>query len=100
MIKIISNNQPRRILYGFELPESTRNEFDYLNDEEYSDRAFFRYKGQYYDIGDAMRINPSDSFNCAPEMNQWHGYYGESFFSGVLIKIVDSDSIIVGRYYS
>lgn len=90
-VTIITNNQPRDILYGFQLPKKYRKEFDYLTDEEYADQAFFIYKKQAYALIDFLR---SDSYK------DWDGACSDSFFSGVLIKIVnDGDSVIVGRYY-
>lgn len=29
----------------------------------------------------------------------WDGYQSDTFFSGVLVKFVDLDQVIVGRYY-
>lgn len=90
-VTIITNNQPRDILYGFNLPEKYREEFDYLTDEEYADQAFFIYKRQAYSLSEFMR---TDGFKA------WDGYSSDSFFSGVLIRIVNDDnSVIVGRYY-
>jgi len=90
-ITIITNNQPRDILYGFQLPEKYRKEFDYLTDEEYADHVFFIYKKQAYSLSEFMR---TDGFK------NWHGACSDSFFSGVLVKIVnDGESVIVGRYY-
>ena len=90
-VTIITNNQPRDILYGFNLPEKYRKEFDYLTDEEYVDQTFFIYKRQAYSLREFMR---TDIFK------DWHGACSDSFFSGVLVKIInDGDSVIVGRYY-
>lgn len=90
-VTIITNNQPRGILYGFQLPKKYRKEFDYLTDEEYGDQAFFIYKNQAYDLCEFIR---SENFK------KWDGYSSDSFFSGVLIKIVDEgESVIVGWYY-
>lgn len=90
-ITIITNNQPRDILHGFQLPKKYREEFDYLTDEEYGDHAFFIYKKQAYSLSEFIR---SENFK------NWDGYSSDSFFSGVLIKIVDEgDSVIVGWYY-
>ena len=90
-VTIITNNQPRDILYGFNLPEKYRKEFDYLTDEEYANHEFFIYKKQAYSLSEFMR---TDSFK------DWDGYSSDSFFSGIVIKIInDGDSVIVGRYY-
>lgn len=89
-ITIITNNQPRDILYGFQLPKKYRK-FDYLTDEEYGDHEFFIYKNNVYSLSEFIR---SENFK------NWDGYSSDSFFSGVLVKIVnDGASVIVGRYY-
>lgn len=90
-VTIITNNQPRELLCGFQLPKKYRKEFDYLTDEEYGYHSFFVYKKQAYSLSEFMR---TDSFK------DWNGACSESFFSGVLAKIVNGgDSVIVGRYY-
>lgn len=91
-MEIKTNNIPRNVVYGFELPENQRKEFDYLSEEEYSNNEFFKYKGRYYDLGEFMR--------CEGELKEqgWYGYMSDSFFSGIVIKF-DDESVIVGTYY-
>lgn len=90
-VTIITNNQPRDILRGFQLPKKYRKEFDYLTDEEYVDQEFFVYKKQPHSLSEFMRTE---------NFKNWDGYSSDSFFSGVLIRVVnDGDSVIVGRYY-
>lgn len=90
-VTIITNNQMRDILRGFQLPKKYRKEFDYLTDEEYGDYEFFVYKKQAYAL---IEFIHSDSFK------NWHGVIGDTFFSGVLIRVVNyGDSVIVGRFY-
>ena len=92
-LTIITNNVPRPIICGYELPANARPDFDYLDAEEFDCRQFVKYKSQYYDIGEFMRVE-------SEELKAWHGVAGQSYFSGVLVKIVDSDQVIMGRYYS
>ena len=99
-LTIITNNIPRNIIYGYELPESIRADFDYIDADEFHYHNFVLYKGNYYDLSDFMRIEPHNSFNCITEFQNWSGYHGESYFSGVLIKWVDDERVIVGRYYN
>lgn len=91
-MEIITNNKPRFLIYGFELTDKEKSEFDYLDDIETN--SFFRYKKQVYNLGEFMRIEN------IPEFEKWHSYHSDSFFSGVLIKLIDDESILVGRYYS
>lgn len=93
-MQIITNYKPRDIVGGHMLTARERAEFDYMDDV--NDGSFFRYRGAIYDIGEFMRISGTDS-----PFKEWHGYAGDSYFSGVLIRLSsDGDSVIIGRYYS
>jgi hypothetical protein len=89
-MQITTNKIPRNLMYGYELPEYIKKDFDYL--ENINDSEFFQYKEQYYDIGEFLTCHDIEQFI------DWHGYSPDSFFSGILVKFVSSDSIIVGRY--
>jgi ribosomal protein L30E len=92
-MKIRTNNKPRHVIYGFELSNKERQEFDYYTGEELDNATFFRYKGNIYDVGEFMR--------CPDSLAPWHGYSSDSYFSGVVVKIVDNgESVIVGQYFS
>ena len=94
-MEIKTNNQPRAILYGYELPEKAKEDFDYYSADELDTVSFFKFKGQFYDLGDFMATRNLDAFDG------WHGYRSDSFFSGVVIKLLDDgESVIVGTYYS
>ena len=96
-IKIITNHVPRPIVYGWELTDKERAEFDYYDDEELDSNMFFRYKGHVYDLSDFERVTPM----IRPFHPYWHGYMSDSFFSGILFRFVEDDdeSCIVGWYY-
>jgi len=102
MIKIHTNNVPRLVLCGYELTTSDRAEFDYLNDEEISERSFARYRGTIYDIGDFVTTSPGPwNFGLSSEFEGWDGYQSDSFFSGVLVRYVDDyESVVMGWYSS
>ena len=92
-MKIITNNVPRLTLDAFELTPKEREEFDYLDWAGGDvDATFFRYKGQLYDLNEFMRQEGGD-------FKAWDGAAPDSYFSGILIKLID-ESVIVGRYFS
>ena len=92
-LTIRTNNVPRLLKYGYEMPEKLRSDFDYIDAEEFATHNFFVFKGQWYDIGEFMCCD-SDHFKG------WHGYTPDSFFSGVLVKYVGDDRVVVGQYFS
>lgn len=96
-LTIRTNNQPRDILYWHELTEKEQADFDYLDSDERQEQAnFVRYRGNVYDLGEFMRV-PSG----ADEMAKWHGYHGDSYFSGILVQWTDdNERVIMGDYYS
>lgn len=94
-MKIITNNKPRLLLYGYQLHNKWRKEFDYLNDDEFDSEAFISYRGNYYTLSDFMRCTTLSGLGA------WFGYHSDSFFSSILVKLCeDSDYVIMGRYFS
>lgn len=93
-MKIITNNKPRQMVYGYELPDSAKSDFDYLDPSEFEMHDFAKYKGNYYDVSEFMRVPDASAFAG------WDGYSNDSYFSGVLIKMVDSETVILGRYFA
>lgn len=92
-----TNNIPRPILYAYELTDKERAELDYIEDINSPDcmETFFRYKGHVYHLGDCMVVEPNNEL-C----KGWDGYFGETFFSAVVVKYTDDcQSVIVGRVY-
>jgi hypothetical protein len=102
-IKIVTNNVPRAIVEGYELTETERAEFDYVDwaDVEAGNASpeFFRYKGE-------LRYLESEGRPAfAPG---WDGYLSDSFFSGILFRFPPNDwngqpdyeRIVIGRYYA
>jgi hypothetical protein len=100
-MKVITNNKPRGVVYGFELTPKERADFDYLSEDELMDRTFVKYKGQFYDLGDVMAFRHGVDF-LPPEFSGWQGYVGDSFFSGVVFRYPpeNDETVIVGRYVS
>lgn len=101
MTTIITNNKPRNVVYGYELPhyfkgkklQSVLNDLDYYTEDALQDAMLFIYKGNVYDIGEFMRVKDIQDFNG------WHGYKSDSFFSGMLIKLDDNGEFVtVARY--
>jgi hypothetical protein len=92
MLKIKCNGQARPIVSRFEVPDSIlASEFDWTDPAE--DGSFFKYRGVWYSLED---------FTCAPEsLSDWDGYHGDSYFSGVVIRLTDDgESVVCGTYLS
>lgn len=97
-LKIKTNNVPREILLGYQLTDREKREFHYIKADEIDDHSFVRYRGRVYDLGEFMRLNGGELTDLG-----WHGAAGDSYFSGVVIKIVrvdHDDMVILGTYYS
>ena len=93
-ITIVTNNVPREIVAFYELPDTAREDFDYVTGEDQYSPRFVRYLGEWYDVNE---------FSVAPvtaPFNKWHGVQSDSFFSGVLIRYSeDFETVVVGRYF-
>lgn len=95
-MQITTNHQPRDLISAFELNTAQynklRQEYDYLNDQDFDSSMFFNYKGETYCLADFIRLDHYTPGN-------WQGVLNHGYFSGILVKIVDScQSVIVGTY--
>jgi hypothetical protein len=95
---IKSNNRTRQLFYACEVSynerEAFRREFDWMDQEEFDQAMFFKYRGEYYALAQFLRVE-GDLL-----AKGWQGQLGETAYSSLLIKIKDScQSVIVGRYY-
>lgn len=89
-ITITTNNHWRNFLYGYELPEKVKPDFDWIDKEVFECSRFLKYRGWYYTLEDFMSIHNKIHYPNPPVwMKRWDGYNSDSFFSGVLIKISD-----------
>jgi hypothetical protein len=105
-MNIITNNRPRPMACFADLPAKVQADFDYVLLADHYSPRFVQYKGEWYDVYDSQTIGP-----CPRDTNVlgglgfsqfagWHGIVSDSYFSGVLFKLCDDDTVIVGRYFS
>lgn len=90
-MKIVTNNKPRQLVYGYELTDKEKSEFDYLEALEYE--TFVRYQGMTFHISDFIRL--SDDSEEAKQ--GWSGVHGLNAFCGVLIKLLKGGQVVVGK---
>lgn len=91
-MNIVTNYHKRDLIYGWEL--------DSLEDWQSESDMFFRYRGNLYCLSEFLRYPSMWGGKLPDEFKGWDSYMSDSFFSGILIKLVDDDQIIVGTYYS
>jgi hypothetical protein len=98
-ITVKTDNKWKELKSGDDIPDKIwEKEFDYLKEFERASNRFFKYRKVWYDTGEFMRVDNMPNDN---PLSKWHGYYSDSFFSGVVIKLDFSDDrYIVGRFYS
>lgn len=92
-IMLIHKGRKQRTLTWHELTKKERKEFDYLDTEERRLQAVFvRYKKWVYDLDDFCYIGKNLAPHPQrPEWEKYDGYQSDSFFSGVLMKIVENE---------
>lgn len=95
-MQIITNNKPRPLLALWELPQEAQKNFDYVLPDDGSYR-FVKYKGEWTDCFDMQSVSRELGFS---QFKGWDGIASDSYFSGVLVRFVDDDQVVVGRYFS
>lgn len=99
-LTIKTNHQWRDLQYRADVPaDILASQFDYQNAEETLD-GFFCYRGVWYHLDQFMRVDYGHSQNAFAD-GHWDGYAGDSYFSGVVIKLSqDGEQIQLGTYFS
>ena len=92
-VRIYGNNHNISLVYGWELTEKEAAEFDYL--DNISEFTGFRYRGNVYSLDEFMRVEK----NAPDWMKEFHGYHSDSFFSGILIKLDDTNESVKAYTY-
>lgn len=90
-MKIKIRNVERCELVSYEeLPDDAVNEFDWIEESDRDNHDFFEFAGTWYCLSD---------FVVAPKaLHPWDGTHGLTFFSGILVKIIDSSSVFAANY--
>jgi hypothetical protein len=91
--EIITNNQERESVYFDQCTPAQKRQIEsayggLINIEE---SEFVFYRGYPYFMGDCMRTRQFGE--------KWDGYFSESFFSGVVVKMTE-DGYIFGTFYA
>jgi hypothetical protein len=90
-LTITTNRRWRNFADRSEVPAKVlADQFSHLSEEDsFSD--FFRYRGHWYHTSDFMA--------ASGPLAGWHGYHGDSFYSGVVIRIdPHGEQYMVGTY--
>ena len=104
-MNITTNNVPRDLIALADCPQSVQSDFDYIGEDEKYSYRIFKYLGEWFDSHEFVRIrkrSQASGFEHSVDEDSpllaWHGIQTDSFFSAVVLKMVDNDRIIVGRY--
>jgi len=109
-MNIITNHKSYDLHALHELPAKVQQDFDYVREsQDYSPR-FVKYRGVWYDTYDAQVIRVSDKHDqpigwamyVKPDdpLAPWDCVVSETFFSGVLFKLLPDDRVVCGRYFT
>ena len=92
-VTIRTNHQWRQFRYRDEVPKKVLlSEFDYQDDDVFN--GYFKYRGCWYHLDQFMALASSEG-----PFTGWHGYSGDSYFSGTLIRVSDDgENYQVARY--
>lgn len=95
-LNITTNNQERFFLYKYEVPTKILEEnFSHLPEDDCLD-GWIKYRNVYYHTSDF--VVATDHSGIDSEF--WHGILNETAFSGILLRVVDSDTYKIATFTS
>jgi hypothetical protein len=77
-VTVKTNRHWREFLYGYDVPASVRAEYDWLDSDAAVD-GWIKYQGRYSHISDYLLTG----------LDGWDGFAGDSYFSGVAIRLAN-----------
>lgn len=77
-----------------DLPDKWVEHFDYLSEDERWESRFVQYRGRVYDVFDTTSVPRGSA------LSGWDSYHSDSYFSGVVFRLVDDSTVVCGTYYS
>jgi hypothetical protein len=96
-VNIRTNHHPRDLVSWWDLPESVRSDFDYIDGESRFSPRLFCYRGEWYDSNQFFELPDHPDWRGL----RWNGYQSDSYFSGTLVRYCDDfERVIVGSYLS
>ena len=104
MSTVTTNNTPRDLMslcdFSPKQQQQIRNDFDWLEDADenstLSSCCFFVYRGTIHHLSNFLRVNAESG----SDFYGWHGAEADTYFSGTLVKVLDDEQVIVGRWAS
>jgi hypothetical protein len=95
-LNIVTDHKWKPFKFDYEVPKKVLdNQFDYQDRNEVFD-GFICYRKTWYHLDTFMRNNSE-----CPIMSKWDGHHGDSYFSGILIKISPcGEAYKIATYYS
>lgn len=96
-VKIKTNNAPRPLVPLCDLPKNVQADFDYVNEDDYECR-FVQYKGTWYDVFDTQVVGTARGGSAVVGFEGWDSFLSDSFFSGVLFRMVGESHVVCGTY--
>jgi hypothetical protein len=87
-IKIYGNGHARELEYR--VP-------DWMDEEDETEQSFI-YKGHVYFLSEFLNTHNPVYFSGPDWMKEFDGYNNDSFFSGILIKLIGDEAVQVYTY--
>ena len=87
---IKTNHHAYPILSYYDLTEKELREFNYWEKDKLEADSFVRYKGNIYSLSEFICYN----------VEGYDGVCPQTAFSGVLVKIINSDYVKMASYYN
>lgn len=98
---ITTNHHWRAFAYRSDVPEKIlADRFDWATEDDHQD-GFFNYRGWWwwYHLDEFTAVPRHPGPTMPDPLAGWDGYHGDSYFSGVVIKISpDGERYRIGTY--
>jgi hypothetical protein len=95
-LRIITNHHYRDLTSWYDIPERFRSDFDYVHEDDRHSTRFFRYRGNWYDLGEFLATRGTSKDG---PLARWHGFQADSYFSGIVIRYSpDFERVKAGLY--